>query len=72
MNTTPTIHVTLQVRNIAADDYGRAAYLAREQLILSRETRSMLIGLGAYHIVEFRKVCRIAKEANGTYTVTVP
>lgn len=69
--TTPTIHVTLQVKNITADSYEDAKLIALQELTEDDGTDDLLGNLGIDETM-FMQTCRVAKEANGTYTVTIP
>lgn len=84
MNTAPTIHVTLQVKGIVATSYDDARGIAYDALSAPAMTDNILHALlqgflGKYGEevsdpwrYTFLRICRVAKEANGTYTVTVP
>lgn len=68
----PTIHVQLQVRKIVAGTYHNAADIAYDQLSDSIEMVRMMEGMGVYGRYTFRGLSRVAKEVDGTYTVTLP
>lgn len=68
----PTIHVQLQVRKIVALTYEGARMMAYKALSENEETYAVLIRLNAVVIVQFVDMARVAKETDGTYTVTLP
>lgn len=71
----PTIHVTLQVRNITAQDYNDAAVTAMYLMIEDSRLNPVLeqiLGPPTIGWPCFNDKCRVAKECDGTYTVTVP
>jgi hypothetical protein len=72
MNNKSTIHVTLQVRNIVARDYDDAKWEAFIQLERNDETAKIMLKMNVLDQGHFYEACRVAKECDGTYTVTVP
>lgn len=80
----PTIHVQVQVRNVVADSYDAARGEAYNMLAADAMTNGLLHALlqtflGKYgeEVADpwrytFLKMCRVAKEVDGTYTVTLP
>jgi hypothetical protein len=72
MNTESTIHVTLQVRNIVARDYDDAKWEAFILLERSDETAKIMLKMDVLDQGHFNEACRVAKECDGTYTVTIP
>jgi hypothetical protein len=68
----PTIHVQLQVRKIVAQHYADARFLAYNALAYNSETYALLIRLNAATQQQFNELARVAKEVDGTYTVTLP
>jgi hypothetical protein len=71
MNTKSTIHVTLQVKGIVAKSYDDARGICWE-LLLNTDMRDILDRMCIYNIHQFWDMVRVAKECDGTYTVTVP
>jgi hypothetical protein len=72
MNTKPTIHVTLQIKGIVAAGYGEAKAFAYQELYTNALLADVLAEMKLRNFLEFHDACRIAKECDGTYTVTVP
>lgn len=68
----PTIHVQLQVRKIAALSYEAAMIIAHGALSDNDETYAVMVKLNAAELVQFTSMARVAKEMDGTYTVTLP
>ena len=66
-----TIHIQLQVRGIIADSYNSALLAAWKLLDSTPDTMEILMRLGVENWNDFH-TARAAKEANGTYTVTLP
>jgi hypothetical protein len=79
-----TIHVTLVVKGVVAADYDEARGLAYDVLAQDAMTNDMLNALMRNMLDQeaarvdnpwryaFLRKCRVAKECDGTYTVTVP
>ena len=69
----PTIHVQVQVRKIVCKTYNAAKVHAYWMLALEDGRPGHLIrGMGIENITMFADACRVAKEVDGTFTVTVP
>ena len=72
----PTIHVQLQVRKIVADGYNDAKRGAFNTVMGNVGLEEMLHGLLGVEVSEwqmkFYNHARVAKEVDGTYTVTLP
>ena len=68
----PTIHVQLQVRHIVAEGYVGARVMAFGYLANNDETFGVMVKLNAATLTAFTSMARVAKEMDGTYTVTLP
>ena len=72
----PTIHVQLQVRKIVANNYDHARTLAFDECRKAWGLEHMLYGtLGTDEFEwedKWNELARVAKEVDGTYTVTLP
>jgi hypothetical protein len=66
------IELSFTVRDIQAESYDAAKTEAYNQLRGSLRRRLILDGLGIKNYDDFNKMARAAKEADGTYTVTIP
>jgi hypothetical protein len=71
----PSIHVQLQVRKVVAADYNDAAVKAMYEMISDSKLNAVLehiLGKPDIGWPSFADKLRVAKEADGTYTVTLP
>lgn len=68
----PTIHVQLQVRSIVAKSYEGARVMAYRCLHDDSTTLDALQKMGMETITKFSLAARVAKEVDGSYTVTIP
>lgn len=66
------LEVTITVRRIQAESYEQARKKAWAELTHSLIRRRILIGIGITDYGGFCRDCRTAKEADGTFTVTIP
>lgn len=66
------IDLSITVRGIQAADYRAAKAVAWIPLSSTRSMRVVLGGLGIFNLEDFLKHSRAAKEADGTFTVTIP
>lgn len=66
------IHVSVQVRGIEADSYNEAAIKAFNLLSMEDALHPTMKAIGINEREQFLAAARVAKEANSTYTVTVP
>lgn len=66
-----TVHVSIQVRGIQATDYNDAKGVAYGE-IQATSVRDTLFGIGVYNVHMFWDRCRVARECDGTFTVTIP
>jgi hypothetical protein len=72
MNNTPTLHVTLQAKGIVAKNYDDAKGICWDLLLKTPNMPDTLNRMNIYNIHQFWDMARVAKECDGTYTVTVP
>lgn len=64
------VNVTLTFRKIVASEYTDSlhrAYAARDA-----ELQTLLLSVGVASFEDFAALARVAKEADGTYTITLP
>lgn len=79
-----TIHIQLQVRGIVAVNYDEARGFAYDELSIPAMTDNLLHDILRSLLSQndegvdnpwryvFLRTCRVAKETDGTYTVTLP
>ena len=66
------IDITVTFRGIVAESPNGAAMEAWREVGSDDLLQAQLSRVGIANFGDFRQACRIAKECNGTYTVTIP
>lgn len=64
--------ITLVVRGVVASGYNEAKEKAFVELSSTLVRRRILHGVGVENLDDFKQKSRAAKEANGSFTVTLP
>jgi hypothetical protein len=66
------INLTITVRRLQADGYDNAKQKAFNALVADPRMRITLRGIGVSSRVSFVAADKVAREADGTFTVTIP
>jgi hypothetical protein len=66
-----SIEVKLTVRHIEAVDFNDAKRRAYA-ILINQDAQPLLQSINVHYLPDFYKMCKVYKEANGTFTVEIP